>query len=216
MNKYKETTSKFFDKIAKSYVTTSDGRHSQALYEPVLQKLITFPFSSILDNGCGPGEFLSFISKKKDVALAGVDISPQMMRIAGEKLGEQADIRLGDSEELPWEDNSFDVVVCINAFHHYPNPQKALNEMHRVLKQEGLLILADPWLPSPAIQLTNLLIRLIASRIYGDVRLYSESEIRRLLEEYQFKFIEWERAGSSAHYFNLRPLACVVTARNSK
>jgi ubiquinone/menaquinone biosynthesis C-methylase UbiE len=159
---------------------------------------------------------LQLISKKKGVTMAGIDISPQMLHIAGEKLGKQADIRLGDSEELPWEDNSFDVVVCINSFHHFPNPQKELKEMHRVLRQEGLLILADPWLTSPVIQVSNLLIRLIASRIYGDFRLYTELDIRRLLEECQFKSIEWERAGKTAHLFNLRPLACVVTARASK
>jgi len=216
MNKYKETSRKFFDKLAENYASTSDGMHSKALYGPVLQKLSTFSFASILDNGCGTGELLALISAGEGVAVSGIDISPQMLRIANEKLGEEADMRLGDSEELPWGDNWFDVVTCINAFHHYPNPQKALREIHRVLKKEGLLILADPWLPSPAIQLTNLLIALIASNIYGDVRLYSESAIRRLLEECQFKAIEWKRAGKFAHLFNFRPLACVVTARPSK
>ena len=135
-----------------------------------------------------------------------------MIRIAREKLGKGSDIRLGDSEELPWKDNSFDVVMCIDAFHHYPYPQKALREMHRVIRPEGHLIIADPWHPSPVRQFQNLLVQILLRSRRGDVRIYSESEIRRLLEECQFEPIEWQRARRLLTVSS----AYVVTARPSK
>ena len=41
---------------------------------------------------------------------------------------------IGDSENLPFAKDAFDVVVCTNSFHHYPNPQAFINEAARVLK----------------------------------------------------------------------------------
>ena len=211
-DKYKNKSREYFDKLAGRYASSYEGRHAEDLYGTVLQKLNTFSFCSILDIGCGTGELLSLISKREGVTLSGIDISPEMIRIAREKLGKGSDIRLGDSEELPWKDNSFDVVMCIDAFHHYPHPQKALSEMHRVIRPEGHLIIADPWHPSPVRQLQNLFIQIWVRSRRGDVRFYSESEIRRLLEECQFEPIEWERAGRLLTAIS----AYVVTARPSK
>ena len=48
-----------------------------------------------------------------------------------------------DSEHLPFADASFDVVTCSNSFHHYPHQQAVVNEMRRVLRPHGRLILID-------------------------------------------------------------------------
>lgn len=210
MNKCKDTSRAYFNKIAGNYTSTYEGQHAKALYTTVLQKLKMIPFSSILDIGCGTGEILSLISTRKGVTISGIDLSPEMTRIAKGKLGEGADIRLGDSEELPWGENSFDVVMCIEVFHHCPHPKEVLREMYRVLKQNGFLIMADPWLPSPARQLFNLFLIPIVRSAHGDVRFYGELEICRLLKECQFKSIAWERTGRY-------PLpSYVVTARSSR
>ena len=50
---------------------------------------------------------------------------------------------IGDSENLPFAKDAFDVVVCTNSFHHYPNPQAFINEAARVLKPYGRLVLRD-------------------------------------------------------------------------
>ena len=49
----------------------------------------------------------------------------------------------GDSERLPFDDGTFDVVTCANSFHHYPHQQQAVAEMHRVLRPGGRLMLID-------------------------------------------------------------------------
>lgn len=51
--------------------------------------------------------------------------------------------RLADAEALPFDDNSFDLVTCRLAFHHFPNPHQALSEIARVLKPGGLFGLTD-------------------------------------------------------------------------
>src|SRR4029077_8982565 len=49
----------------------------------------------------------------------------------------------GDSERLPFADGSFDFVTCANSFHHYPHQDRAVAEMHRVLRPGGRLLLID-------------------------------------------------------------------------
>jgi ubiquinone/menaquinone biosynthesis C-methylase UbiE len=69
------------------------------------------------------------------IKLYGLGISEKMIEIAKKNLGNKAELRVGDSEYMPWEDDSFDVIVCNASFHHYPNPKKVLLEMKRVLKR---------------------------------------------------------------------------------
>jgi ubiquinone/menaquinone biosynthesis C-methylase UbiE len=52
-----------------------------------------------------------------------------MIRVAEKKLAGRADLKIGDAEELPRPASSFDVVLCLDSFHHYPHPQKALSGM---------------------------------------------------------------------------------------
>jgi ubiquinone/menaquinone biosynthesis C-methylase UbiE len=57
-----------------------------------------------------------------------------MIRQQPKRLGVRAQIKLGDSESLPWVDASFDYVFGVDSFHPYPNPKRALNEFHRARK----------------------------------------------------------------------------------
>ena len=123
-------------------------------------------------------------------------------RYAGDcrdKLGEKADLRVGDSENLPFGNESFDVVTCTDSFHHYPHPGNVLLEFKRVLKCEGHIIIADLSVPQPFRQLGNLLIPFTKD---GDVRIYSESEIRKLLISTGFKGFEWGANKYECFYCN--------------
>ncbi|MCZ3365230.1 MULTISPECIES: class I SAM-dependent methyltransferase [Methanobacterium] len=192
---YKEKSKKSFNQQAENYDAGYYGKHANALYNTVLQKLNQFSFNKLLDVGCGTGNLLSLISSKYEVQIVGIDLSPEMLNIARNKLDETADLRLCDSESLPFNDNSFDMVICTDSFHHYPNPANVLAEVKRVLKAGGNFIITDPWLATPFRQFANIFMPFNKD---GDIKIYGESEIRKLLENAGFNTIEWEQLNKRA------------------
>lgn len=172
------------------------GMQSGSTHLWVLEKLDKLEFNSILDIGCGTGTLLSLImSKNSNINVSGIDLSSEMIKLAAVKLGEVADLRDGDSEELPWDDNSFEIVVSTHSFHHYPNPSKVIDEMYRVLKPDGYLIITDAWSPTPLRQIINFFMRFDKG---GDVRFYSEKEICNLVKLSGFNSIEWTPINTKA------------------
>jgi ubiquinone/menaquinone biosynthesis C-methylase UbiE len=152
----KEEAKTYFNKQARSFESSYAGRKSQKLHKIIIKKIGNIEFKSLLDIGFGTGNFLDDVLKIKRVSLAGIDISEKMLELAYKRLGENADLRIGDSEHLPWQSNSFDIVTCIYSFHLYPNPIAVLKEIKRVLSPGGKAIIADPWAPSPFRQIVNL------------------------------------------------------------
>ncbi|MGC1907180.1 MAG: class I SAM-dependent methyltransferase [Candidatus Acidiferrum sp.] len=146
----------------------------------------------LLDVGCGPGLLLAMLADSPELKLAGLDIAPEMVRIATERLRTRADIKLGDAELLAWEDASFDYIFCVNSFHHYPNPKRVLSEFHRVLKPDGRLVLADPTAPLPIRGLLNSVVQFLR---WGDVRLHDKRGITILFDSCQFQLTDWRTCG---------------------
>jgi demethylmenaquinone methyltransferase/2-methoxy-6-polyprenyl-1,4-benzoquinol methylase len=68
-----------------------------------------------------------------------------MVKVASEKLGEQADIKLGDASQMPYSDGSFDLVIAMLILHEMSGQIRlpVIAEMVRVLKQDGHLLLID-------------------------------------------------------------------------
>ena len=71
----------------------------------------------------------------------GVDISPAMLQRARRNYRPGINFIFGDAEKLPVEDASFDAVVNLLSFHHYPNPSRAASEFRRALRPGGRLVL---------------------------------------------------------------------------
>jgi SAM-dependent methyltransferase len=134
------------------------------------------------------------LKEYKDVMVSGIDISGEMIKKAAAVLGGSTELIIGDSDNLQWKDNTFDVIVCNASFHHYPDPRKVLKEMRRVLRPDGRVIIADPWWPNPRRLLVNLFLR-SPLNTGGDVRIYSEKEMRALLLESGFRSVQWEAPG---------------------
>lgn len=186
---YKEKSKKSFDKQAPEYDSNIQGQHARNLYKSSIEILSKEHICTLLDVGCGTGELLKEISNLGIAQqLSGIDISSKMIDIAKEKLKETATLLLGDSEELPFNDQSFDAVVCNDSFHHYPTPSKVIKEFARVLKKDGILIIGDCWQPIGARQVMNFYMK---HSDEGDVKIYSKSEMLSLLST-DFHKIEWE------------------------
>jgi len=92
----------------------------------------------VLDIGCGTGRhLLMFLERGLDIT--GLDASPHMLDIARKKLGHRAELHQGLAEDLPFEDNSFDIATLITTLEFMDDPQKALEEACRVTKDRVFL-----------------------------------------------------------------------------
>lgn len=100
-------------------------------------------YEKLLDIGSGTGYLINLLSEKHEAQYTGLDLSPNMIKVANEKNIKNATFIEGVSDNLPFEDNTFDVVTCSQSFHHYPDTDKALKEAYRVLKPNGIYIISD-------------------------------------------------------------------------
>lgn len=195
-NLYKEKSKKCFDKDADNYETTYNGKHAKKTYGVVLKIVKESHSKNLLDVGCGTGKVLSELKKyNSKIKLSGIDLSENMLSIAKKNLDDKVELKVGDSENLPWNDNTFDTILCTDSFHHYPNPEKVIKEMKRVLKKEGKVIIADPWMIMPLRVITNIMLRYSNS---GDYKIYSKKAIISLLASNGFSKIQWKRINSSS------------------
>jgi ubiquinone/menaquinone biosynthesis C-methylase UbiE len=99
---------------------------------------------SILDVGCGTGAFLDFY-QRYDCNLFGIDTSPAMLEIAKKRLDGEAELYLGSAAEMPYPDDSFDLIVSMLVLHEMDHTVRlaVLEEMKRVLKPDGRILLID-------------------------------------------------------------------------
>jgi ubiquinone/menaquinone biosynthesis C-methylase UbiE len=101
----------------------------------------------ILDIGCGTGQFAyTLLERFPRARVWGLDLSSCMLRRATARCpasGGRFHAVQGDSERLPFADNTFDAVTCSHSFHHYPRQQCVVAEMHRVLRPDGRLLIID-------------------------------------------------------------------------
>ena len=196
VNGYKGKSLRSFNRLAKHYDSSYIGRQAHGGYGSVLDRLSTFPYRAVLDVGCGTGAVLSMIPRRPGVRLCGVDLAPEMIEVAQARLGSDVELKVGDSEHLPWPDSSFDCVICTFSFHHYPQPEKVLSEMYRVLRDGGHVIIADPWAPAPARQIVNLILR-FGLGADGDVRVYDRQDLVTLMDQAGFIGVLWQALGVS-------------------
>jgi len=94
---------------------------------------------NILDVGCGEGVTIVKLKQSKiGKTYEGIDNSEDALRI-GKKLYPGIDIKIGDIYNLPYKDNSFDLVVCTEVLEHLYRPKKALTELKRISSKYVLL-----------------------------------------------------------------------------
>jgi len=99
---------------------------------------------SILDVGCGTGSHLQ-LYQRYECHLYGLDLSPSMLDVARERLGETVQLDLGDATNMPYENDKFDLVISMLTLHEMSPETRSLvlNEIKRVLKNDGKILLID-------------------------------------------------------------------------
>jgi ubiquinone/menaquinone biosynthesis C-methylase UbiE len=135
----------------------------------------------LLDVGCGTGVFAARIrSVLPRATVSGIDLVGDMLNQGAARWRAHAPHVTpvqGDSERLPFASAAFDAVTCANSFHHYPHQDRAIAEMHRVLKPGGRLILVDGYRDAPW---GWFIYDVCVASIEGNVHHASSSRVREL------------------------------------
>lgn len=183
MKKYKENSKRNFDKQAKIYDKSIYSMYPRKCYKYVIEEIQKKKFNKILDVGCGTGEILNTIATDKN-NYYGIDLSEKMVNIAkGKNNSKNITYLVGDAEFLPFEDSTFDIIICVESFHHYPNPNAVIKEFYRILNNGGTLIICDMYRKAPLRQFYNFLMKIVNT---GDVKIYTKNEISKILENEKF------------------------------
>lgn len=185
----KERFGRRSDAYSKSSIL-SDKEHLKMIVD------MTAPGGSdkVLDVATGNG-FLAFEFAKRvsGANVTGCDMTPDMLATA-ERMQEEQGIsnvafRVMDVESLEFEDESFNIVSCRFAFHHFTNPEKAVSEMVRVCKTGGKIVLVDG-LSSEDAAKSEYHNRVEQLRDPSHVRLYSQTELVGMLQDAGLKVIQ--------------------------
>ncbi|MBA7802848.1 class I SAM-dependent methyltransferase [Citrobacter freundii] len=179
-----DNVEKQFGSQANAYLTSpvhASGRDLQRLAE----RLSAFPQASVLDMGCGAGH-ASFTAAHQVKQVVAYDLSAQMLDVvaqaAKEKGLDNIATRQGYAESLPFEDDSFDVVISRYSAHHWHDVGRALREVNRVLKPGGVVIVMD--VMSPGHPVRDIWLQTVeALRDTSHVRNYSSGEWLSLMND---------------------------------
>ena len=133
----------YFDSAQYKEITTSQGKPQ-----------------NILDVGCGIGGASLYLAQKFDSRVTGITLSPVQANRAKERAAEAglsatADFKVANALDMPFADNSFDLVWSLESGEHMPDKAKFLQECYRVLKPGGRLMLAT-WCHRPTNTITPL------------------------------------------------------------
>ena len=141
-----ELSKKWFDKQAPVYDKTDTilySKYGKISCKNIYDYLKGKEYEKLLDIGCGTGYLIEILSKEYGAEYIGLDLSSEMIKQASSKNINNAKFVEGKSDNLPFEDNTFDVVTCSQSFHHYPETDKPMQEAFRVLRKDGLYIISD-------------------------------------------------------------------------
>ncbi len=98
----------------------------------------------VLDAGCGVGYGAAMLRRAGAEHVTAVDISEAIVEVARQAAPEGVSCEAADIQQLPYADASFDFVVCFEAIEHVEDPDRALDELARVLSPGGLLAISSP------------------------------------------------------------------------
>ncbi|MEK7644000.1 MAG: class I SAM-dependent methyltransferase [Patescibacteria group bacterium] len=126
----------YFEKIYDRVLLEAEGTMKNYFGRPI----------KLLDVACGTGEIINRLSRKfPESEFLGADFSEEMLAKARAKPPTATKIRFLAAEvtALPFANETFDLIICTEAFHHFSRPDDALREIRRLLKPDGMFLLID-------------------------------------------------------------------------
>ena len=152
----KEQVTQMFDEISNKY-DTLNRVISLGIDQSWRRKVVKIASKTapqrVLDIATGTGDLAIALKKTNATQIIGLDISPGMLAIGKDKvkalsLDKTITMVLGDSENLSYEDNYFDLVTVAFGVRNFENLEKGLGELFRVLRPQGKLIILETSVPT--------------------------------------------------------------------
>ena len=191
MKDYEKLSKEHFNKQASIYDekdTIYYSKYGKISCNYVSEYLKNIDYNKLLDIGSGTGYLINMLKDKEMTEFYGLDLSEEMIKIAESKNIKNAQFILGSANKLPFDDDTFDVVTCIQSFHHYPYPNEAMREAYRVLKKGGVYILSDTGVGGIAAWIDNhILFKIMKS---GDCHTENKEGISKLMIKNGFEVID--------------------------
>lgn len=142
---HKSTVRDEFTKQAKDYAESSTLSDPEKI-DSLIEAIGASPEARVLEVATGPGHVAFGFAEECD-QVVGIDITEAQLQIAEERKEdrgvENVHFKRGDAEALPYENDSFDVVVCRLALHHFEDPSRVIEEMARVCRTNGTIAIDD-------------------------------------------------------------------------
>lgn len=186
-----------FDPVQEEYSRLAhiyDQRWSfyvHATIHKTIQRLDIYPHERVLDIGCGTGSLLRQLLHLFPAAnYVGLDPSVEMLKIARQKLPTSVELQVSSAHRLPFSDESFDVIISTSAFHYFRQPTQVLQEVKRILKPNGRLIITDWCHDYWTCYLFDIFLRLLNRAHF---RTYGVKECQTLLQLEGFRKVFIER-----------------------
>ena len=131
----------FFDRCAPSW--DAEMIKNDEIIGKILDNAEVEAGMDVLDVACGTGVMFDYYLKRGVASVTGIDISPEMAKIAESKYADTANVQVicGDVEEVRF-DKKFDRIVVYNAFPHFPKPKRLIKILSGLLKEDGRLTVA--------------------------------------------------------------------------
>jgi len=169
--------------LAKAYENwrrSPKGLRMESFVEQMISETLKpFKHESVLDIGCGSGNHL-LLASRLGMDVTGIDASPYMLSLAKNKLGNQCELKKARAEDIPYEDNEFDLVFLINTLEFLDDPLSALEEAGRVAKRGVFIVIFNSisrycrW---------QKICGLFSRNLFSHARPYSLWEMKRLLNK---------------------------------
>lgn len=182
MNKFEQRSKSTYDKMAKDYDNSPEGRFTRTYQQLLLENVKAKPKDLVLDVACGNGNLLNSFYQKHSIIGFGTDISTEMISQAKKRYPHLCFYESA-CEKSPFENEQIDTITVSAAFHHFPDITAFAKETHRILKQGGRIYIAEVHWP---------IFRYIANMAFpflpsGDVKIYLPKEIVSCFERAGFK-----------------------------
>ncbi|MCX5748651.1 MAG: malonyl-ACP O-methyltransferase BioC [Candidatus Saganbacteria bacterium] len=136
-SKTKDIIRKRFSKYAKTY--DKYAKLQKSLAEKLLKYLPETPAKDILDIGCGTGALTKLLREKfKSSHITALDISPEMVKIAKQKMDDSVEFMVADGEEMP-DDKQYDLIASNATMQWFSNLDRTMAKYKKILKKEGAI-----------------------------------------------------------------------------